>query len=239
MRQSFVAILFLLLATLLPTGVAYAQKERPKNRPYADYRHFHLGFHIGFHTQDLVIANYGRTLQGAIAPLFAEVGSFSPGFSVGIIANYSPVLDLDLRLLPTLHLAERTIAYANAAKEPIEKFALRSNMVELPLMIKYSSRRLNNIRPYITGGVYGALVIGQRKGSPVKFKPFDYGGKIGIGCDIYLRYFKLSPELTLSYGIPNVIEYNRPDMAEDARLVYTQTLKRASTRMILFTINFE
>lgn len=231
--------LLLLLGILLFCGQAFAQEERPQNRPFADYRHFHLGFHVGIHTQDLILTNQGSALDNGFSPIYGEMPHFSPGFSVGIIANYSPLLNLDIRLVPSLHLGERTLSFSNTDKEEQESFALRSNMIELPLLVKYSSMRLNNIRPYIIGGAYGSLVVGQKKNSVIRFKPFDYGFKIGVGCDIYLRYFKLCPELTLSYGIPNVIDHNRPDMAEDPRLVYTATIKKASTRLILFTINFE
>lgn len=233
------------LGSLLVVGVlslftALGQVARPQHRPYADYRHFHLGFHVGIHTQDLIITNLGRSAGDGSSPaIYAEMPMFSPGFSVGIVANYSPLLGLDLRFVPTLHLGERTIAYANDKKEHLESFQLRSNAIEFPLLVKYSSLRLNNIRPYMLAGVYGSLAIGQRAKSVIRFKPFDYGFKVGVGIDIYLPYFKLAPELSLTYGLPNVIEHHRPDMADDSRYRYTQTIRGASTRMILFTILFE
>lgn len=220
-------------------GKGWSQVEKPKNRPYADYRHFHLGFYVGIHTQDLVIFNKGQNKSLDKLPIYGEMPYFSPGFSVGIIANYSPFLNLDLKIIPSLHLGERTIAFANESQEHQNSFSLRSNMLELPIMIKYSSRRLNNIRPYVTGGVYGSLMIGQKVSSAIRFKLFDYGLKIGIGCDFYLKYFKLCPELTFGYGIPNVLEKNRPDLIEDPHRIYTQTLQKVSTRMFLLTINFE
>ncbi len=234
-------IFALLCIVLISPYTAYSQREKPKNRPYADYRRFHLGFHVGTHTQDMVIQNFGKNsaISESGSSIFGEMEMFSPGFSVGIILNYSPILDLDVRLVPTLHLGERSIAFANEKKEQIDRFDLRSNMIELPLLVKYSSQRLNNMRPYIIAGPYTAFQIGQRVASPIKFKLVDYGMKIGVGCDIYLHFFKLCPELTFGYGIPNVIEYNRPELIDDNRLIYTQTIKRASTRMIMFTINFE
>lgn len=225
---------------LLVIGHNWAQDERPKNRPYADFRHFHLGFHVGIHTQDLLLTNKGSALdKKGVPPIYGEMTMFSPGFSVGIIANYSPFLNLDIRLTPTLHLGERSLSFSNAQKEVLETLTLRSNMVEFPILVKYSSPRLNNIRPYIIGGIYGSLMVGQKSNAIIRFKPFDYGFKVGIGCDLYLTYFKLCPEFSLSYGIPNVLQYNRPDMAEDSNYIYTETIKKASTRMILFTINFE
>lgn len=234
---AFRSLMLVVLSSVCLIG--FAQEEKPQNRPYADHRLFHLGFHVGLHTQDLVIANLGKLLEGASDPVYGEIPMFSPGFSVGIIANFSPMLGLDLRLIPTLHLGERTIAFSNSQKEELESFSLRSNMLEVPFMVKYSSRRLNNVRPYMTGGIYASLMIGQKANAVIRFKPLDYGIKVGVGCDFYLPYFKLSPEITLSYGFPNVLETERPDMAEDMRYRYTKTMRRISTRMILMTFNFE
>lgn len=219
----------------------FAQKEVLKRRPYADYRTFHLGFHVGTHVQDLVIANSGFLRNPSSAsphPLFATVSNYTPGFSVGLIVDYTIIQDLELRLQPTLHLSERQITYSDGTQE-LERLGFRSNIIELPLMLKYSSRRLNNIRPYVIGGVYGGLQIGQRKLDAVRFRPLDYGFRIGVGCDFYLPFFKLCPELSFSFGLPDVIEHNRPDIWEDNRYDYTQAIRRASARLIQLTFNFE
>ncbi len=232
----------LLLIVLMGSIVSLkAQKEVPQRRPYADHRTFHLGFHVGMHVQDLVIANSGFVRNPSTAnaqPLFATIANYTPGFSVGLIADYTIVLNWELRLQPTLHLSERQITYSDGTQE-VERLGFRSNIIELPLMMKYSSRRLNNIRPYISGGVYGALQVGQRKMDAVHFTPLDYGVKFAVGCDIYLPFFKLCPELSFSYGIPDVIERNRPDIWDDSRYDYTKTIGRASSRMVLLTFNFE
>ena len=66
----------------LAIGPAWAQKERVKNQPYADLKWLHLGFHVGVHAQDLLLTNSGvATESGEI--WFAEIPSYSPGFSVG------------------------------------------------------------------------------------------------------------------------------------------------------------
>ncbi len=240
MTKAFIKIVWALSLCLVTGGIASAQKELPKNRPYADYRHFFLGFHVGVHTQDLIIANQPSSLMGEeILPMYAEVPVFSPGFSVGIIFDYSPMLGIDLRIMPTLHLAERTISFSSNAKDVVDSFSLKSNMIEIPLLLKYSSSRLNNIRPYIVGGPYASLMIGQKEQAVIRFKPFDYGFKIGVGCDIYLPFFKLTPEFSLSYGIPNIIEYNRPDLIDDRRYNFTKIMARANSRMVLLTFVFE
>lgn len=221
---------------------ANAQKQRSQNRPYADYRHFHLGFHVGMHTQDLAITNSGALAEGE-AVQYGTVAMYSPGFSVGIIGNWAPIIGLDIRFIPTLHLGERAITFTDLTEgeEGLhkERFGLRSNMIEFPLMIKYSARRLNNVRPYVTGGIYGSIMIGQKRNPEIRFNLFDYGLKIGFGCDFYLPFFKLSPELCFNFGLSDVITHKREDMIDDSRIRYTNALSKALGRMIILTFNFE
>ena len=210
-------------------------------RPYADHKLFHWGFHIGMHTSDLVLANRGGIPEGepfAGSALYGGQTHFSPGFSVGVVADYSPRLWLSLRFLPTLHFGENRLAFTDMA-EAAESFTLKRNIVELPLLVKLSSRRFNNTRPYIIAGPYAALQVGQRKDAPLAFNLIDAGISCGVGCDIYLRYFKLAPELRLSWGLTDMLRHSRPEFDQDNRLIYTQSLKNIQGRMILLTFNFE
>ena len=77
-------LLLILVCSLAIPGVM-AQKEKVKNQPYADLKWLHLGFHVGLHAQDLLLTNTGVTTDGEI--WFAEIPSYSPGFSVGIIGD--------------------------------------------------------------------------------------------------------------------------------------------------------
>jgi porT protein len=163
---------------------------------------------------------------------------YTPGFSVGLIADYTIKLNWELRFVPTLHLSERSISFSDGENQ-IERFSSRSNLIEFPLLLKYSSQRMNNIRPYMLAGGYAALQIGQKRGDVIHFKPLEYGLKVGIGCDIYLPFFKLCPELSLSYGLGDAIQHERPDIADDARYQFTQALRSATPRMILLTFHFE
>ncbi|MDY6121780.1 MAG: porin family protein [Porphyromonas sp.] len=237
-RPTFVTLACLLgvLVFFAPVQVN-AQKEVPKNRPYADMKPHHLGFFIGSDVQDLRISNAGF-VDPSGRHLFADLSGYSPGFVVGVIGNMNLLQDLDLRFVPALHFGERAFAYSDGKKE-IKRFSQRASYLTAPLMLKYSSQRLNNMRPYILAGGYAALEIGQKKGSILEMKPFDFGVRLGIGCDFYLPFFKLCPELSFSWGFANVIQSNRSDLAESPDLVYTQTISKALTRMVMLTFNFE
>jgi hypothetical protein len=109
----------------------------------------------------------------------------------------------------------------------------------LPLDVKFSSMRLNNYRPYVLTGVFGAFDMGRKKGEPLLLKGFDYGLEFGFGCDIYLPFFKLCPEIKFCFGLADVLEKNRPDLLLESDMIMTNALSKATSRMIVFTFNFE
>ena len=216
---------------------ASAQKERVKNQPYADLKWFHLGFHVGIHTQDLLLTHSGVTTDGET--WFAEIPSYSPGFSVGVIGDMYLNPYFNLRLTPSIHFGDKKFTFRE--QETGEEFTtnVRSSYLNFPLDIKYSALRLNNYRPYLIAGVYGSIDIGRKKGNPILLKSKDFGLEFGLGCDIYLPYFKLCPELKFCFGLVDLLEKDRPDLVDQATIKYTNALSKATSRMIILTFNFE
>lgn len=218
----------------------WSQRQRPKNQPYADLKRYHFGFHVGLHTQDLILTNSGTvTPDGKI--WFAEIPSYSPGFSVGVIGNLYINQYVNLRLTPTVHFGDKKFTFINSKSDSGETYttSVRSNLLSIPLDLKYTALRLNNYRPYLIGGVYTSLDMGRKKGNPLLLRPFDYGVEFGLGCDIYLPYFKLCPELKFCFGLADVLEKDRGDLINEDERVYSNALSKATSRLIILTFNFE
>jgi hypothetical protein len=108
-----------------------------------------------------------------------------------------------------------------------------------PLDLKYSAFRVNNYRPYLIGGVYGAMDLGRKRGNVLLLKGQDFGVEFGMGCDIYLPFFKLCPELKFSFGLVNLLDKKRDDLNDPDLLKYTNSLSKATSRMVTLTFNFE
>lgn len=214
-----------------------AQRERVKNQPYADMKWFHLGFHVGLHTQDLILTHSGVTTDGET--WFAEIPSYSPGFSVGVIGDLYINAFLNLRFTPTIHFGDKKFLFREQTSGEEFTTNVRSSYLNFPIDIKYTALRLNNYRPYILAGAYGSLDIGRKKGNPLLLKGTDFGLEFGIGCDLYLPFFKLCPELKFCFGLVDLIEKDRPDLVDQTTLKYTQALSTATSRMIVLTFNFE
>ncbi|MDR0796536.1 MAG: PorT family protein [Tannerella sp.] len=221
-----------------------AQTQKPKNQPFSDMRWYHLGFHIGLHTQDLMLSNSGVvTSDGDI--WYAEIPSYSPGFSVGVIGDLFLNPYMNLRFTPTVHFGDKeVVAVTKDYREDkingknIRTF-VRSNYLMLPLDVKFSSMRLNNYRPYVLTGIFAAFDMGRKKGEPLLLKGFDYGVEFGFGCDVYLPFFKLCPEIKFCFGLADVFQKDRPDLIHESGMIMTQALSKATSRMIVLTFNFE
>lgn len=234
MRVRFIIALVALGFVLVPPLMA--QQERVKHRPYADLKPYYLGFGIGLHTQDLRLTNSGTALPSGEV-LFAEVPEYRPGFSVGVLLGRVLLPGLELRLTPGLHFGEKLVAYGDGRVETVS-FLLRTTYLNIPLQFKYAAVRLNNMRPYVAAGIYTGLSLGTKRGEVLRQRSLDYGLLLSAGCDLYLRYFTLSPELSFSYGIPNVIDHYRPDLEDDKRIYYTQAISHGRSRMLALTFYF-
>lgn len=238
MIMSRIAIAVIALLTFCGGQIkAYAQTEIVKRMPYADLKRYYLGFSIGGHVQDLQIANAGFIRPDG-KDLFAEVPEWRPGFSVGVIGGMVLYPNVELRLLPSLHFGDIPVAYGDGTGLE-QLISMRSTSLSIPFQLKYASERLNNIRPYVAGGLYGSLNLGGKKGDLLRFKPISWGMTLSVGCDLYMKFFKLSPELTFSYGFGDVIQHRRPELMDDHRFYLTQAIARGRHRMISLNFNFQ
>ena len=63
--------------------------------------------------------------------------------------------------------------------------------------------------------------------------------EVGFGCDFYLPFFKLIPELKFSFSPLNILQKERKDLLDANYLKYTQSLDKAVAKMIVFSFYFE
>lgn len=232
-RIVFLSFIYLLFASQL-----IAQHQKLKNLPYADYKVFHFGFTLGFHTQDLRITQSGYENDNGEV-WFSEIPSYSPGFSVGLITDLYLNPYMNLRAIPTIHLGGKNLIFKEQSTGDEFKTTTKNNYITLPLQIKFHGDRINNYRPYIVTGGYGSIEIAPRKNNPVLLKPIDYGIEVGVGCDFYLSYFKLSPEIKYCFGLTDIYERNREDLVEKDLMKYPLSISKTVQQMIVLSFNFE
>ena len=230
-------LLFIICVFFLSVTAVMAQKEKVKNQPYADLKWFHLGFHVGLHAQDLILTNTGVATNGET--WYAEIPSYSPGFSVGVIGDMYLNPYFNLRFTPTINFGDKKFVFKEQESGDEFRTSVRSSYLTFPLSVKYSAMRLNNFRPYLVGGIYTAFDLGRKRGNPMLLKGTDFGLEFGLGCNLYLPFFRLCPELKFSFGLLDLLEKDRSDLQGQETIKYSDALSKATSRMVTLTFNFE
>ena len=92
----------------------------------------------------------------------------------------------------------------------------------------------------MVGGVMPAFDVSKKRSEFIQTKSADCYLTVGFGCDFYLPFFKLNPEIKFCFGMADVLQHDRPDLEDDPlKLRFTQSLKRATSKMIVLTFYFE
>ena len=78
-----------------------------------------------------------------------------------------------------------------------------------------------------------------KKNRPILFKKFDCMFEVGMGCDFYLPFFKLIPELKFAFSLTDVLEKNRKDLTDDNDLKFTRSVDKVVSKMIVLSLYFE
>lgn len=232
---------FTLVAILFAANAAGAQSFNDKllNRPYADMRRWHLGFSVGVHTQDFDFTHNGAVTEGGEA-WYMEQPSFSPGFCVNGLIDYRLSSLFNLRFTPGMYFANRDVTFREFETGQELRQNVKSAYVVTPIDLKFSGWRLRNSRPYLTAGVMPAFNVTVKKGDYLRTKPMEVFLTAGFGCDFYLPYFKFIPEVKFCFGLTDVIDHDRTDLEDEPdKLKITRSLKKAVSRMVVFTFYFE
>ncbi len=234
---------------LILTAIAAVAQDNDKilNRQYADMKRIHYGFSVGANFQDLLITNNGYVSEDGQS-WFADIPNHSPGFCVNVLADLRLGEHFNLRLSPGMYFGNKVVKYYNAtppedALEP-EIFKQSQNVkatyIVVPLDLKISTKRYHNIRPYFTTGVTGLYDLSKERPEQLRLKDLDVMLTVGMGCDIYLPFFKLCPEVKFCFGLRNLLETKRPDLQDNPAMeVFTKSVSKIKNNMVVVTFYFE
>ncbi len=194
---------FFVLTFIIITQSALAQlftQEKIKNNENFDKSQLSWGYYLGFNSFDFNF-DYNQDL----ADIQVEK---SVGFNVGLIGNLRISENLDLRFEPGLTITKRNLIYEPSYFQGIgynDNDLLRevqSTYIYLPVLLKISTKRVNNIKPFIVGGFSTALNLSSNEENPddnsvgqFRSKRSVYFYELGLGIDLYLFWFKFTPTL--------------------------------------------
>lgn len=173
----------------------------------------------------------------------------SKGFGVGFVVNQKIHDNVDLRLTPILVFSDRLLTYhfedqPGPGPEPIIKEKkLATTVVDFPLSLKIKSNRRNNFRAYMMGGVKYTMDISSKKktNNNEETDPMEMwvnnrrnflSYEAGLGMDLYFEYFKMSPEIKLSYSFDSV-------MKNEKLHVFSNPIDKLMLRHVTFSLFFE
>lgn len=234
-------ILLLLVLSVVAAMPAAARTFNDKllNKPYADMRAWHLGFSIGAFASDLMFSHNGFVTEEG-EEWRIEQPSYQPGFCVNGLVDLRLNDYFSVRLSPGMYFGSRNLVMRELNSGTTEKQSLKSTFVVMPVELKYAAARYRNTRPYVSTGIMPAFDVNKKTSDFIQLKNFDCYLSVAFGCDFYLPYFKLIPELKFCFGLSDILQHDRPDLVDDPmKLKFTQSLKKATSKMIVLTFYFE
>lgn len=229
-----------------------AQERRVENRPYTDLRPFHFGILVGTHLQDIELTNIGPQLitneDGTTTEVLisADQDRWDAGLNVGVTGELRLNKTFQLRIAPALYFGNRHLTFRNHSQTDdgstptVQYQDLKTIYVSSALELICAAPRFNNHRPYLLTGISPMLNLSGGDEDIIKLKKYDAYAEIGIGCDFYLPFFKLRPELKFMFSLINSLDTDHPGKLKDSNLrPYASSVSEALTKMIVLTFHFE
>ena len=221
-----------LLFLVLSVQICFSQFKNLQN---FDERDIRFGYYIGINSYDNKV-DYKQNTPYPISVDRAE------GINVGLIGELKLNKNLFLSLEPGLHANKKNIIF-NERKEFTNYgdtlWVVKSNNIHIPILLKYSAKRLNNFRPYLKAGLSTSINLNEIEGTLAnnglenfKFEKFNFYYELAFGVDFYLQYFKFSPSVRGIFSIKNEIPINTPDNP------WTRNIDKFLTRAIFINFSF-
>lgn len=237
--------LFLFLIASFYVLSASSQLFTKKNRrnvdnlPTLDKQRIHYGFYLGINQNDFKVDYRPSNFPGATVEVQPTAG-----FNVGMILDLRLHNNISLRLEPGLVSNSKTLYFNNnsALLRPQDSTReIGTTYLHVPLVVKFSSNRWNNVRPYVLGGVsydhnFSSNQDNQNDNLAGQFRmrTRNFMYEVGIGIDIYLYYFKFLP------SIRGVFAMNREIIDDDdPNSPWTSPINTFSTRGVFLNFAFE
>lgn len=247
----------LIICLALTPETSKAQAKHVENLVQRDYNLYHFGFILSVNQMNFSLKvndnAIGKVIFNPDAYEFANADAVKllsvsnepvVGFTVGIVTNLRLAPLLDLRFIPSLSFGERKLNYSFTRYQADTTFtqavskSIRSTHIDLPFYIKYKSKRANNIRAYVLGGVKYTYDLAANSKKNLEendellvLEKHDWLVEAGGGFDFYFPYFKFGIELKMSYG------FN--DLLISKNNIYTNGIERLNSKLFQISFTFE
>lgn len=218
-------------------------QRRPQKAPnlvYYDKKKFHFGFMLGYNMANFAIKP--KTNLNEFDSLMIIETTPMSGFNIGIVSDLHLGKHFNLRFIPEISLLDRivtyNIKYDNQNIYKVNK-KIESVSLDFPLLLKFKSIRIQNVRFYVIGGAQYSLDLAsqakkQSQNSNVtqlKLLRHDLQTQVGVGVDMYMNLFKFAIEFKMSYGMLNLLK-NEDNL-------YTNSIDHLNSKIFHLSFLFE
>lgn len=162
------------------------------------------------------------------------------GFNVGVVADLRLQEYINLRFEPGLYYTKRDLYYPNFTSQSDYLREVNSTYIHFPLLLKFSSLRTGNIRPYLVGGMSTTLNLSSNSKSQddnmeqkFRVKQWTAAYEVGFGIDIFSEYFIFSPSIRGMFGIGDELIRDK-----DPNSPWTGNIDSMKSRAILINFTF-
>lgn len=237
MRKVILVITLLIFAQ--SASAQLFSKERIKNQENFDKAPLSWGYYLGFNSFDFNF-DYNQNLADIQVERTA-------GFTVGLVGNMRINNNLDLRLEPGLNITKRLLYFDPSNFNGLEftesdlTREVRSTYIHFPLLLKISTNRVNNIKPFIVGGFSAALNLSSNEENPddnsagqFRLKKSMLFYELGIGIDLYLFWFKFTPSIRGVFALNDEVVRD-----VDPNSPWTSNIKSMKTRGLFINFTFQ
>jgi hypothetical protein len=232
--------LFFGLAILLATQTVQGQlfsKEKIKNLENFDKKFLSWGYFLGFNSYDFKF-DYKKQFTDETTDVLVDT---QVGFSVGLIGNLRINEYLDLRLEPGLYFTQRNLIYPNFTEQVDFLREVKSTYIHVPLLLKISTKRINNFKPFVVVGVSNSLNLSSNEKNPddnfqgqFRMKKNTSYYELGFGVDLYLFFFKFTPSIR---GVFATTDELLPD--KNPNSPWTGNIDAMKTRAVFINFTFQ
>ena len=230
----YIVCLFTLLKSQGQTSTSIFGKNALVNLENFDKQRVYFGFFLGFNAYEFKLDYKNENPNKEI------VVNNTTGFNVGLVADLRLHEYINLRFEPGLYYTQRDLVYKGFTKELDYLREVKSTYIHLPLLLKFSSKRVGNIRPFLLGGVSATLNLASNNESTddnlqqrFRVQRWTQNYEIGFGMDFYLEYFKFSPSIRGVFGINDELIRDKDPLSP-----WTSNIDALKTRAVLINFTF-
>tara|TARA_R110000772_G_scaffold146764_3_gene257108 strand:- start:480 stop:1187 length:708 start_codon:yes stop_codon:yes gene_type:complete len=212
-------------------------KERLTNLETFDNKFLSWGYFLGFNNYDY---NFDYIDENGNTETDINVEGQS-GFNVGLIGDMRINKYINLRLEPGLYFTQRNLMFPGFAEEKDFLREVKATYIHIPLLVKISTKRLNNFKPFVVAGISTSLNLSSNEKNPDDNFQGEFRStsntnyyELGFGIDFYLFYFKFTPSIRGLFATSNELVQDN-----SANSPWTGNISKMSTRAWVVNFTFQ